>query len=141
MRIIFVNWKWEDLFDKYVEKKVNNNSLLIFSNYRKNSNGVEKFLNLISSIKTKNNQGYYLIFTHKNKNSNNITKADLRNLIDEKTEIEEFEGGKGFIYFDENKKIGLINENETKFPFNWNQLKNDIVTNFDTIWDKYWRSK
>jgi len=139
-KIIFINWRWQDLGNKCVKKEVSESELLIFSNYKKASDGISKFKELISSFKQ--NDYYFLIFTHINENSNNISKSDLKDLKDNRTQIVEFKGGAERphpVYFNEKKKIGFINDTDCNLSNTWEQLKKNIINNFESIWKMYWK--
>jgi hypothetical protein len=139
-KIIFINWRWKDLENNYVKKEVSKSELLIFSNYEKAFDGISKFKKLISSFKQ--NDYYFLIFTHINENSNNISKSDLKDLKDNRTQIVEFKGGAERphpVYFYEKKKIGFINDTDRYLSNTWQQLEENIIKNFQSIWSKYWR--
>lgn len=140
-RIIFVNWKWEDLSEKSIQKKINSQSLLVFSNFMKEKNGIEGFSQLIKSMQTQFPDGYFLIFTHKNENSNHIKRIDLQEITNNKTQIIEFEGGRHLVYFKEETQIGFINDTDWNLSNTWKQLKENIINNFESIWKNYWKEK
>jgi len=138
-KLAFINWKFENIQNQIKKYEVENNNLILASNYE--ASNKEDFLNISKEQIKKLDNFNVAVFLHE---ENGIIKNDFNNINPQNIKIKYFNFGGGYssgnhpIYYDvDNNKFGLLSSNDFQ-PSIFNASGKIKKKNFEYIWNHYW---